>query len=73
MVLSLITMTAMNENSELSTVFSAATSILTTLYSQVQDEESSQQFFAPPVIVPQAEPNTSSKVPGRNQVCFFGS
>lgn len=55
---------------EHSTVFSAATSILTTSYSQVQDEQSSQQFLTPPVIVPKTEPSASPKVPGRNQVCF---
>lgn len=56
---------------ELSTVLSAATGILTTSYSQVQNEESRQPFLAPPEAVPQTMPNVSPKAPGRNQVCCF--
>ena len=57
-------------NFELSTVFSAATNIMTTSYSQVPNKESRQPMHAPPVPVAQTEPNTSPKAPGRNQVCF---
>lgn len=46
-------------NFGLSTVFSAATNIMMTSYSQVPNKESRQPIHAPPVPVAQTEPNVS--------------
>ncbi|KAF8687043.1 hypothetical protein AX14_003749, partial [Amanita brunnescens Koide BX004] len=52
---------------ELSTVFSAAPSIMTTSYSCIQNEEFRRPFHAAPVTVPQAKPDASTKEPAHNQ------
>jgi hypothetical protein len=53
---------------ELSTVFSAATSIMTTSYSRI-NEEFRQPFHATPMAEPQTKPDESTKEPACNQVC----
>jgi len=56
---------------ELSTVFSAATNIMTTSYSRVQNEEFRRPLDAPPVTVPQTKPDAPTERPARNQVRFI--